>query len=72
MSGELIMSDYIFDTPIVYAGRSYMARPGSARYRWLERAAIHHNMRDYGNARACFRKAVQSPEREAWMIGGVR
>ena len=67
------MSDYMFDTAIVYAGRSYMARPGSRRYRWLERAAIHHNMRDYGNARACFRKALDAPEREAWMVsGGVR
>ena len=66
------MTDYMFDTAIVYAGRTYMARPGSRRYRWLERAAIPHNMRDYGNARAAFRKALDAPEREAWMCGGVR
>ena len=66
------MSDYIFDAPIVYAGRTYMVRPGTRRYKYLERAAIHHEMRDYANARAMWRRACAAGYPESWMIGGVR
>ena len=55
------MSDYIFDMPVVYAGRTYMVRPGTRRAKYLERAAIHYNMRDYGNAKALFRRAMHRP-----------
>ena len=40
------MSDYMLDMPIVYAGRPYMVRPGSRRAKYLERAAMHWDMRD--------------------------
>ena len=66
------MSDYIFDMPVVYAGRTYMVRPGTRRAKYLERAAIHYNMRDYGNAKALFRRAMHRPHLDPCMIGGVR
>ncbi len=66
------MSDYMFDMPIVYAGRSYMVRPGSRRAKYLERAAIHYNMRDYANARMLFTRALNRPHLDPCMIGGVR
>ena len=65
------MSDYIFDMPVVYAGRTYMVRPGTRRAKYLERAAIHYNMRDYGNARALFRRACNRPHIDPCMIGSV-
>ena len=52
------MSDYMFDMPIIYAGRTYMVQPGTRRAKYLERAAIHYSMRDYSNARALFRRAM--------------
>ena len=64
------MSDYMFDMPIVYAGRTYMVRPGTRRAKYLERAAIHYSMRDYDNARALFRRAMVTLD--SYSVGGVR
>ena len=64
------MSDYLLDMPIVYARRSYMVRPGSRRAKYLERAAMHCNMRDYDNARALFRRALNRPHVDPCMVGG--
>jgi len=64
------MSDYMFDLPIVYAGRTYMVRPGSRRAKYLERAALHYGMRDYDNARALFSDALAHPHVDAGMFGG--
>ena len=65
------MSDYLLDMPIVYAGRSYMVRPGSRRAKYLERAAMHYNIRDYGNARDLFKRATRYPHVDADMVGGA-
>ena len=65
------MSDYMLDMPIVYAGRSYMVRPGSRRAKYLERASLHWNMRDYGNAKMLFRRALQRPHVDPCMVGGA-
>ena len=65
------MSDYLLDMPIVYAGRSYMVRPGSRRAKYLERAAMHYNIRDYENARQLFDHARLFPHVDAGMVGGV-
>ena len=66
------MSDYLLDLPIVYAGRSYMVRPGSQRAKFLERAAMHYSMRDYENARDLLTDALACPHVDAGMIGGPR
>ena len=63
------MSDYMFDIPIVYAGRSYMVRPGSRRAKYLERASIHYAMRDYDNARALFADAAAMPHVDDGVLG---
>ena len=65
------MNDHMLDMPIVYAGRTYMVRPGSRRAKYLERAAIHYNMRDYDNARALFRRALNRPHIDPCMVGGA-
>ena len=65
------MSDYLLDMPIVYAGRSYMVRPGSRRAKTLERAAMHWNIRDYDNARQLFDRALDLPHVDADMVGGA-
>lgn len=65
------MSDYIFDMPVVYAGRTYMVRPGTRRAKYLERASLHWNMRDYGNAKMLFRRALQRPHVDPCMVGGA-
>ena len=65
------MSDYLLDMPIVYAGRSYMVRPGSRRAKTLERAAMHWNIRDYDNARQLFDRARMFPHVDADMVGGA-
>ena len=64
------MSDYLLDMPIVYAGRSYMVRPGSRRAKTLERAAMHWQIRDYENARQLFDRARMYPHVDAGMVGG--
>ena len=66
------MNNYMLDMPIVYAGRSYMVRPGSRRAKFLERAAMHHNIRDYDNARALFSDAVAMPHVDPGMLGAVQ
>ena len=63
------MSDYLLDMPIVYAGRSYMVRPGSRRAKYLARAAMHYNMRDYG--KMLFRRALKRPHVDPCMVGGA-
>ena len=65
------MNNYILDLPIVYAGRSYMVRPGSRRAKILERAAMHYDIRDYENARQLFDRARMFPHVDAGMVGGV-
>ena len=65
------MNDYILDTAVVYAGRSYMVRPGTRRAKFLERAAMHYNMRDYSNAHTAFRDAVSMPHIDPGMLGAV-
>ena len=57
--------------PIVYAGRSYMVRPGSRRAKYLERAAMHYNIRDYENADDLYQTACNHPHVDADMFGGV-
>ena len=63
------MNEYILDMPIVYAGRSYMVRPGTRRAKYLERASMHYNMRDYENARQLFNDAVVMPHVDDGMLG---
>ena len=63
------MSDSLLYLPIVYAGRTYMVRPGSRRAKHLERAAIHYGMRDYANANALFRMALRRPDFDPGMPG---
>jgi len=63
------MNEYILDTAIVYAGRSYMVRPGTRRAKFLERAAMHYNMRDYTNARELFADAASMPHVDDGMLG---
>jgi len=65
------MNDYMLDLPIVYAGRSYMVRPGTRRAKFLERAALHYNMHDFGNARELFDDAVSMPHVDPGMVGSV-
>ena len=65
------MKDYILDTAIVYAGRSYMVRPGTRRAKFLERAAMHYNARDYSTARSAFRDAVSMPHVDPGMMGAT-
>lgn len=65
------MNDYLLDMPIVYAGRSYMVRPGSRRAKLLERASLHWQIRDYENARQLFDRARMFPHVDAGMVGGV-
>jgi len=64
------MNDYILDMPIVYAGRSYMVRPGSRRAKYLERAAMHYSIRDYENAHDLFQTACNYPHVDPGMVGG--
>ena len=65
------MSDYMLDMPIVYAGRTYMVRPGTRRAKYLERAAMHYNIRDYGNAKMLFRRALNRPHLDPCMVGSA-
>ena len=65
------MSDYLLDMPIVYAGRSYMVRPGSRRAKYLERASLHWQIRDYENARQLFDHARLFPHVDPGMVGGA-
>lgn len=66
-----MMSEYMLDMPIVYAGRSYMVRPGSRRAKHLERASMHYNIRDYAYAKYQFRLALQYPHVDPDMVGGA-
>ena len=69
---RLNLYNYIDDTAIVYAGRSYMVPAGSAKAARLQRAADYYNRREYAQAKSWFRKALRAGDAyNIGLIGGM-